>query len=593
MKFLGKYLKDYKKESILAPLFKMLEAIFELFVPLVMAAIIDTGIAHADTSYVIRMCLLLVALAVIGLAFSITAQYFAAKAAIYSSAKMRSDLFAHIMDMSQASYGSVGTSALTTRITSDINQIQSGVNMFLRLFLRSPFIVLGATVMAFIVDAKTTFIFLVVVVLLSAIVYGIMKTTLPLFSGIQKRMERIFLSVGENLEGARVIRAFGNQEKQREDFAKQTTELYQEQMHAGKISALLNPVTYVVVNLGVVAILWLGASQYEQGILAKGEVVALANYMSQILVELIKLANLIVLLMRALPSVGRVQQVMEMTPDERVYLTVDGAYGVASAKVMSNGPDVPNISDEDMAVSYHNVSFTYPDATEQAISQIDFSLPSHGTLGIIGGTGSGKSTLLSLLMHTYDASEGTVELFGRDVRCYTTEELSRLVGVVPQQGVLFAGSIRDNLRIGRSYVTDEMMETAIDAAQARNVIEAKEDGLEEQVLQDARNFSGGQRQRLTIARALAGQPKILILDDAASALDVATDAALRNAIAHLPWRPATFIVSQRASSVMSADQILVMEDGRLVGAGTHEELLASCEVYQEIYYSQFPREGEA
>lgn len=571
MKFLGKYLKDYKKESIFAPLFKMLEAIFELLVPLVMASVIDVGIANRDRDYVIHMCLLLILFAILGLAFAITAQYFAAKAAIYTASKMRADLFHRIMDMSAASHGSVGTSALTTRITSDINQIQSGINMFLRLFLRSPFIVFGAMIMALIVDVKSTLIFVIVIALLGLVVYGITKSTLPIFSRIQKKMERVFLAVGENLEGARVIRAFGNQDQQKQAFGTQTEDLYADQMRAGKVSALLNPITYVIVNLGVVAVIWFGSTQVDMGILAKGQVVALVNYMSQILVELIKLANLIVVLMRAYASVTRVEQIMEMPYDERTYVTETQA------------------ASED-AVSYEQVSFAYPQAGEMAIRDIDFKVPDHGTVGIIGGTGSGKSTVLHLLNHMYDASKGKVLIYGKDVRSYEEKELTKIVGLVPQRGVLFHGSIRDNIRFGREDITDDMIATAVHAAQADNVIESKEHGLDEEILQDARNLSGGQRQRLTIARALAGQPKILVLDDSASALDVATDAALRKAICGLPWHPTTFIVSQRASSVMEADQILVMEDGCIVGKGKHEDLLRDNAIYQEIYYSQFPKD---
>ena len=577
MKFLLQYLKDYKKESILAPLFKMCEAVFELLVPLVMAAIIDQGIADGDTSYVIRMCIVLVVLAVVGLIFAVTAQYFAAKAAIFSAAKMRKDLFCHVMDMSAASHESMGTSALTTRITSDINQIQNGVNMFLRLFLRSPFIVLGAMVMALIVDVKATLIFVGVIAALAVVVYAVMKSTLPIFSGIQRKMEKIFLSVGENLEGARVIRAFGNQEEESAAFADSTQALYGDQMKAGRVSALLNPVTYVIVNLGIVVILWFGSTQVNQGMLAKGEVVALVNYMSQILVELIKLANLIVLLMRAVPSIGRVQQVMELQADERIY-TDKEAEGTGT----QGAP----------AVEYQDVSFCYPDGSEPALSHLSLTVSRHSTVGIIGGTGSGKSTLLQLLYHRYDVTEGQIRINGQDVRSYTREELSKLIGVVPQKAVLFHGTIRDNLKMGREDVTQEMLEEAATAAQADNVIAAKQDGWDEEVLQDAMNFSGGQRQRLTIARALAGRPQILLLDDSASALDVATDAALRKAIRNLTWQPTVFIISQRASSVMDADWIVVLEDGVCVGSGTHETLLRDNEVYQEIYYSQFPKEGQ-
>ena len=572
MKRLLRYLNAYKKESVLAPLFKMLEASFELFVPLVVAQIVDVGIKNQDAGYILRMGGLLILLGVIGLTCSITAQYFAAKAAIYTASKMRADLFHRIMDMSAASHGSVGTSALTTRITSDINQIQSGINMFLRLFLRSPFIVFGAMIMALIVDVKSTLIFVIVIALLGLVVYGITKSTLPIFSRIQKKMERVFLAVGENLEGARVIRAFGNQDQQKQAFGTQTEDLYADQMRAGKVSALLNPITYVIVNLGVVAVIWFGSTQVDMGILAKGQVVALVNYMSQILVELIKLANQIVVLMRAYASVTRVEQIMEMPYDERTYVT-----------------ETQKASEAD-AVSYEQVSFAYPQAGEMAIRDIDFKVPDHGTVGIIGGTGSGKSTVLHLLNHMYDASKGKVLIYGKDVRSYKENELTKIVGLVPQRGVLFHGSIRDNIRFGREDITDDMIATAVHAAQADNVIESKEHGLDEEILQDARNLSGGQRQRLMIARALAGQPKILVLDDSASALDVATDAALRKAIRGLPWHPTTFIVSQRASSVMEADQILVMEDGCIVGKGKHEDLLRDNAIYQEIYYSQFPKD---
>jgi ABC-type multidrug transport system fused ATPase/permease subunit len=572
MDFLLKYFKDYKKESILAPAFKMTEAVFELLVPLVVAAVIDRGIANGDTAYIVKMCGLLILMSVAGLVFSVTAQYFAAKAAIYISAKMRQDLFCHIIDMSPGSHGKVGTSALTTRITSDINQVQSGINMFLRLFLRSPFIVMGALIMAFFVDASASLIFVLVIAVLGVVVFFVMKTTLPIFSRIQKQMEKIFREVGENLEGARVIRAFGNQQQQLEEFEGQTTELYNMQMQAGGISALLNPVTYVVVNLGIIAVLWFGAAQVEMGLLATGEVVALINYMSQILVELVKLANLIVLLMRAVPSVGRIRQVMEMPADERRYTEKEAQ------------------KQSEMAVELQDVSFAYPDGADTVLSHISLQVPKGSTVGIIGGTASGKSTLLQLLYHGYDVTEGQIRLEGRDIASYSQEELAKRIGVVPQKALLFTGTIEENLRMGRADITEDMLATAVTAAQAQNVIASKENGMQEPVLQDARNFSGGQRQRLTIARALAGQPDILMLDDSASALDMATDAALRKAIRQLSWHPTTFIVSQRASAVMAADQILVLEHGNCVGLGTHEQLLAENEIYQEIYYSQFPRE---
>ncbi len=570
MRFLHHYLKEYKKESILAPLFKMMEAIFELFVPLVMAAIIDHGIAEKDKSYVIRMCLVLIGLAVLGLVFAITAQFFAAKAAIFTASKMREDLFSHIMDMSVESHRSFGTSLLITRITSDINQIQSGINMVLRLFLRSPFIVLGAMFMASTIHRGATLIFLVVIFILSIVVYLVMKSTLPIFSGIQKKMERIFLAVGENLDGARVIRAFGNQEQQVQGFDQQTERLYASQMKAGGVSALLNPVTYVVVNIGIIVILWFGNTWVQASVLAKGEVVALVNYMSQILVELIKLANLIVLLMKSVPSVGRVQEIMEAKADERSFVS-------------------EKETESQEALCFDNVSFCYPGSTEPAISDISFSMKKGERIGIIGGTGSGKSTLLELITHGYDIQKGMIRLMGRDVRSYSDQEIASVVGRVFQQAVLFTGSIRDNIIFGRDNISEEDVNNAIKWAQAEDVISGKEKGLAEEVLQGARNFSGGQRQRLTIARALAAKPSLIILDDAASALDAATDARLRNDLKRLTWKPAVLIISQRASAVMDADKILVMDNGVCVGMGSHQELLRENEVYQEIYYSQFPK----
>lgn len=574
MNFLLGYLKDYKKESILAPLFKMLEAIFELLVPLVMASIIDRGIAHANANYVIKMCGMLILLAILGLAFAVSAQYFAAKAAIFSASKMREDLFSHIMDMSAESHGKIGTSVLITRITSDINQIQNGINLFLRLFLRSPFIVFGAMIMAATIHGKATWYFLMVILLLAGVVWFVMKSTLPVFSSIQKQMEKLFLAVGQNLEGARVLRAFGAQEQQMQEFHRETEELYVRQRKAGDVSALLNPVTYVIVNIGVVALLWFGGQQVQKGTLLTGEVVALVNYMSQILVELIKLANLIVVLMRALPSVERVENVMQTPVDQR----------------KKTGSDITE--ETDMALVLEDVSFCYPDASEPAIAHVSLQLKKQQCLGIIGGTGSGKSTLLQLLTHQFDITSGKLSLFGQEITAYSDKEIADIVGVVFQKAVLFRGTIKENIVFGRTGISEKDISQAIAYAQAENVVASKKNGLEEEILQDARNLSGGQRQRLTIARALAHKPKLIILDDAASALDAATDAALRRDLKQLPWQPTTVIISQRASSVMHADQILVMEDGACVGLGTHEALLQSNQVYQEIYYSQFPREEE-
>ncbi len=599
MKFLLKYLSKYKKESLLAPLFKMLEAIFELLVPIVMAQIIDVGIATGDRAYILQRCAILITFAVVGLVVAITAQYFAAKAAIYTAASIRKDLFSHIMDMSEESHGSVGTSALTTRITSDVNQIQNGINMVLRLFLRSPFIVLGALVMAGTINLKATLIFVIVIVLLSLIVAFIMKTTLPIFASIQKQMERIFLFVGENIDGVRVIRAFGNQEKQREGFEKQTGELYTRQMRAGRVSALLNPLTYVVVNIGIVTILWVGADMVGDGVLLTGEVVALVNYMSQILVELIKLANLIVLLMRCVPSVGRVREVLELPADERRHvkndknvtqsIDADESHNAENNHLVDMGATCQiernQAVDVDATLVFDNVSFTYPDASASAISDISFTLGRGKRLGIIGGTGSGKSTILSLMHHAYDATEGNVYLDGKDIAAYSDEELSKRIGLVFQQAVLFAGTIRDNIVFGREDITEEDINMALSVAQAMDVVDSKTKGLSEEVLEGAKNFSGGQRQRLTIARALVAKPELIILDDASSALDAATDAALRAELAHLSWNPSVVIVSQRASAVLDADEILVMDGGKCVGYGTHDALLAENETYQEIYLS--------
>ena len=581
MKFLLGYLKEFKKESILAPLFKMLEAIFELLVPLVMASVIDVGIARRDPAYIMRMCVVLVLLGVTGLAFSITAQYFAAKAAIYTAAGMRRDLFSKIMRLSFAGHDAAGASLLITRITNDVNQISNGINMVLRLFLRSPFIVFGAMIMSFIVNAKAALVFLVVIPVLGLVVYLIMRSTLPMFRRIQKGLEHITASVGENLEGVRVIRAFCRQKEEQREYEGLTEDLYQRQMKAGRISALMNPVTYVVVNLGVVAVLWFAADQVQEGVIAQGEVVALTNYMSQILVELIKLANLIVLITKALPSVGRVREVMEMPEDERKKPAETAKAGTAEGSSTAE------------QIVFENVTFCYPGSGEPALEHISFQVKRGEMLGIIGGTGSGKSTLLNLLVHGYERTSGTIRLNGRDIDDWTDREIARCIGTVPQHATLFAGTIASNLLMGRENITSEDFRMALDAAQAREIVEKKEGKLAEPVLAGGKNFSGGQRQRLTIARALAGKPEIVLLDDSASALDLATEAALRGALRELPWRPTLVVVSQRASSVLSADQILVLDDGQMMGIGTHRELLESNETYQEIYYSQYPREEAA
>ena len=595
MRFLAKYLKEYKKESILAPLFKMLEAVFELLVPLVMAAVIDVGIAGSDTSYIMKMCGVLILLGVVGLFFSITAQYFAARAAIYSSAQMRKDLFGKIMDLSFAGHDAAGSSVLITRITSDVNQIQSGINMVLRLFLRSPFIVFGAMIMAFLVDVQAALVFLVVIPVLGLVVFLIMRSTLPMFRRIQKGLEEILAAVGENLEGVRVIRAFCRQDTEKERYDGLTEDLYQRQMKAGKISALMNPVTYVVVNLGVVAVLWFAARRVDAGILAQGEVVALTNYMSQILVELIKLANLIVLMMKAYPSIGRVQEIMELPEDERRKLFAEEAAEDVSRDAAGDALDsCHRVSREEGRTSsqivFDDVTFCYPGTQEPAVEHISFTAKKGQMIGIIGGTGSGKSTLLHLLVHGYERTSGRILLDGRDIDSYSDEELSERMGTVPQKATLFSGTIRSNLMMGNENASDEELWQALRTAQAAEVVEKKDGALDAEVLQGGKNFSGGQKQRLTIARALTGRPSMVLLDDSASALDLSTEAALRKALRELPWQPTLFVVSQRASSVLEADQILVLDDGALVGAGTHEQLLADNETYQEIYYSQFPRE---
>ena len=595
MKFLLGYLKEFKKESILAPLFKMLEAIFELLVPLVMASVIDVGIARQDPAYIMKMCVVLVLLGVTGLAFSITAQYFAAKAAIYTAAGMRRDLFAKIMRLSFAGHDAAGASLLITRITNDVNQISNGINMVLRLFLRSPFIVFGAMIMSFIVNVKAALVFLVVIPVLGLVVYLIMRSTLPMFRRIQKGLEHITAAVGENLEGVRVIRAFCRQEEEQREYEDLTEDLYQRQMRAGRISALMNPVTYVVVNLGVVAVLWFAAGQVQEGIIAQGEVVALTNYMSQILVELIKLANLIVLITKALPSIGRVQEVMEMPEDERKKPAEAERLlpeaGKARPEEQSASTDAREKPEQQIV--FDDVSFCYPGSGEPALEHISFQVKKGEMLGIIGGTGSGKSTLLNLLVHGYERTSGEIRLEGRDIDAWTDSEISRHIGTVPQHATLFAGTIESNLLMGRKDIAMEDLQMALEAAQASEIVEKKEGKLAEPVLAGGKNFSGGQKQRLTIARALVGKPEIILLDDSASALDLATEAALRGALRSLPWHPTLVVVSQRASSVLSAEQILVLDDGQMMGLGTHSELLEKNETYQEIYYSQYPREEAA
>ncbi|MGN0241040.1 MAG: ABC transporter ATP-binding protein [Candidatus Weimeria sp.] len=571
MRFAAHYLGEYKKESILAPIFKMLEAIFELLVPLVMARIIDVGIAQADRGYILRMCGLLLLFAVIGLAVAITAQYFSAKAAINAAGRIRSDVFFHIMKFSRGTLETSGTASLVTRITNDVNQVQNGMNMFLRLFLRSPFIVFGAMIMSFTVDVKAAFVFCVVIPVLGLVVYLVMRATLPKFKRIQEGLEKILLTVNENLEGVRVIRAFRVEDKQDRRFKDETSDLYSRQISSGRISALLNPVTYAVINLGIAAILWISGGQVYTGTLTQGEAVALINYMSQILVELIKLANLILLLTRAISSADRLEEVLKTKPDERTHQE-------SSVRTEENSEN---------AIEFKNLSFTYPGSRDYSLSDISITLKRGQSLGIIGGTGSGKSSLVRLLRHAYDPTSGELLLFGRDIREYSDDELVKIIGHVPQKANLFAGTIAYNLRLAKPDATEQEMWEALDEAQAKEIVENKENRLEEQILRGATNFSGGQKQRLTIARALIKKPALLILDDSASALDMLTERHLHDAIEKLPWHPTSVIISQRASSVMTCDQILVLEGGKTVGLGTSKELLDSCPVYREIYTTQF------
>lgn len=571
MRFAAHYLGEYKKESILAPIFKMLEAIFELFVPLVMARIIDVGIAQSDRGYILRMCGLLMLLAVIGLAVAITAQYFSAKAAINAAGRIRSDVFFHIMKFSRGTLETSGTASLVTRITNDVNQVQNGMNMFLRLFLRSPFIVFGAMIMSFTVDVKAALVFCVVIPVLGLVVYLVMRATLPKFKRIQEGLEKILLTVNENLEGVRVIRAFRVEDKQDKKFKDETSDLYGRQISSGRISALLNPVTYAVINLGIAAVLWISGGQVYTGDLTQGEAVALINYMSQILVELIKLANLILLLTRAISSADRLEEVLKTEPDERTH-----EKNSSSAEENSEN-----------AIEFKNLSFTYPGSRDYSLSDISITLKKGQSLGIIGGTGSGKSSLVRLLRHAYDPTSGELLLFGKDIREYSDEELVRKIGHVPQKANLFAGTIAYNLRLAKPDASEQEMWEALEEAQAKEIVENKENKLEEQIQRGGTNFSGGQKQRLTIARALIKKPQLLILDDSASALDMLTERHLHDAIEKLPWHPTSVIISQRASSVMTCDQILVLEGGKAVGLGTSEELLKTCPIYKEIYTTQF------
>lgn len=575
MKKLLCYLKEYKKESVLGPLFKLLEATLELFVPLVVAAIIDTGIGNQDRGYVVKMCLVLVLLGLIGLAFSVTAQYFAAKAAVGFVTTIRHVLFGHIQKLSYAELDTQGTSTLITRMTSDMNQVQNGVNLTLRLLLRSPFVVIGAMVMAFTIDVKAALVFVVGIPALAVVVFGVMLACIPLYRKVQNRLDKVLGLTRENLTGVRVLRAFCKEEEQEAEFQKQNQTLTDTQKFVGRISALLNPLTYVIINVAIIALIWIGAIRVDMGIITQGAVVALYNYMSQILTELIKLANLIINITKSVACGNRIQSVLEVEPSVK-----DGA-----ATVSGDG----EAGKSAYSVVFEHAGIRYPDAAQEAVSDITLNVRPGETIGIIGGTGSGKSSMVNLIPRFYDCSSGAVYVDGRNVCTYGLTELRDKIGVVPQKSVLFAGTIRSNMQWGKPDATDEEIFAALEIAKAKDVVSKKEKGLDTEVEQGGKNFSGGQRQRLTIARALVKQPEILILDDSSSALDFATDAALRMAIGSMKHKPTLFIVSQRTSAIQYADKIVVLDDGSVVGIGTHEELMNTCEVYREIYDSQYKR----
>ncbi len=570
------YLKDYKKESIIGPLFKLLEATFELIVPVIMAHIIDIGIKNQDTLYIWKMGAVLVIFGILGLTCSLLAQYFAAKAAVGFGTALRHDLFWHIENLSHAEVDKAGSSTLVVRMTSDVNQVQSGVNLVLRLFLRSPFIVVGALVMAFTINWKAAMVFVVTVPLLAFVIYGIMVITIPLYKKVQRELDEVLLTTRENLTGVRVIRAFRTQKLERETFEHKSDVLMAIQMHVGKISASLNPLTYIIVNAGIIAVIWFGGIQVNVGDMTQGEVIALVNYMTQTLLALVALANLIITFTKALASAGRINEVFAMKPG-----IVDGNEKESA---------VQQTEELKTAVSMEDVTFYYQESKEPAVEHISFTAKKGETIGIIGGTGSGKSTLVSLIPRFYDVTEGQVLINGKDVREYKVENLRSKVGMVPQKAVLFHGTIRDNMKMGREDASDEEIFAALKTAQALEIVENKPGKLDTVLSEGGKNLSGGQRQRLTIARALVRNPEVLILDDSASALDFATDANLRKAIAEDTNNMTVFIVSQRAASIMYADKIIVLDDGQMVGYGTHQELLKQCEVYQEICYSQFSKE---
>ena len=601
MKHLFSCLKPYRKEAILAPLFKLLEASLELVVPLVVAAIVDTGIAQQDTGYIVKMVLLLVAFGVVGLAFSLTAQFFAARAAVGASSRLRDRLFRKLQSLSFSQIDSLGTSTMITRMTSDVNQVQTGVNMTLRLFLRSPFIVFGAMIMAFVVDVQAALVFVGVIPLLSLVVFAVMAACIPLYRKVQEKLDKVYLSTRENLAGVRVIRAFCKEESEQKEFAQRNGELCRSQKKVGRIAALTNPLTYVLINVAVIVLVYVGALRVDSGALQQGDVIALYGYLSQILVELIKLANLIVTITKAVSCEKRLEKVLDMEGEPSVLAeegvsessaSDEGTAPVDSGKKAVCGNDdretVP--ADPEEEIRFDHVTLTYDGAGAPSLTDIDFTVRRGETIGIIGGTGSGKTSLVHLIPRFYSATEGSVRLQGRDVRSIPAEELRERVGVVLQKAVLFKGSIRSNLLWGNPDATDEELLAAAETAQASDVLAVK-GGLDGEVAQEGKNLSGGQRQRLTIARALVRKPEILILDDSASALDYATDARLRKALKNTG--STVFIVSQRTASILHADKIVVLDDGHAVGIGTHEELMRTCEVYREIYRSQFKEEDEA
>ncbi len=579
MKKLLMYLKDYKLEAVMAPLFKMLEASFELIVPLVMASIIDKGIANSDKPFIFKMCGILIVLALIGLTCAITAQYFSAKAAVGVSTKLRHSLFSHVETLSFAEMDTIGNSTLITRMTSDVNQVQSGVNMLLRLFLRSPFIVFGAMIMAFTVDVKAALVFVVTIPLLSIVVFGVMALTMPLYKKVQGGLDVVLGHTRENLAGARVIRAFNKEADESAVFEESNNFLTNMQVVVGRLSALTNPLTYIIINISIIAVIWIGGGQVFDGIITQGEVVALVSYMSQILVELVKLANLIINLTKSFACANRIEEILDTKSSlETAQAAFDDTNAVWSG---------------DERVVFDHVGMTYAGATEESLTDINLHVKAGQTIGIIGGTGSGKSSLVNLIPRFYDVSSGALYVDGKDVRAYDLTRLRDKIGIVMQKAVLFSGSIRENLLWGNPDATEEQLWKALEAALAVDVVKGKSAGLDEKIEEGGKNLSGGQKQRLTIARAIVKDPDILILDDSASALDFATDARLRAALKNLQGQKTIFIVSQRTSSIQFADQIVVLDDGKAVGIGTHDELLNTCEVYREIYESQFKKEDLA